>query len=128
MKYRNGFVSNSSSASFLVALDNNFAEQFREEFYSSGEDGKYATIDVDGKEELLKDIDRQIARRWQNLFNTIKHEFATLERLKAEKEEIEHYDPEYSLMEISYHSCYNKTGKVVEEYVKKGRLFYVKEV
>lgn len=128
MKYRYGFVSNSSSASFLVALDNDFAEQFREKFYSSGQDGLYATIDIDGKEELLKDIDRQISRTWQNLFNSIQQGFNKLERLKAEKEEIEHYDPEYSLMEISYHSCYNKTGKVVEEYVKKGRLLYVKEV
>lgn len=128
MKIRYGFVSNSSSASFLVALDNDFAEQFREEFYASGQDGLYATIDVDGKDELLKDIDRQITRRWQSLFNTIKNEFDTLEKLKAEKEEIKNYDPEYSLMEICYHGCRHKTVKIVEEYLKKNRLQVIKEV
>ena len=128
MKVRHGFVSNSSSTSFLVALQNEYAEIFREEFYASGDKGLYATIDCDGKEELLKDMDRQIMRTWQNLFNTIKGKFERLEALKAQREEIEHYDPEYSLMEICYHSCYHRTGKIIEEYVKKDRLRYIKEV
>ena len=128
MKVRHGFVSNSSSSSFLVALDNDFAEQFREEFYASGDKGKYATIDADGKDELLKDMDRLITSKERSLFETLKRGFKNLNRLKAERAELENYDPEYSLMEISYHSCFDKTGKVVEEYVKKQKLRYIKEV
>ena len=105
--------------SFIIAVAHKVTKIFKKQFQQNS-NTLDATIDLEGREALIKQIDDSIAYEHQSFHNK-------LEALKREKEEIKNLERDWDLLQVSCYRDLSKSGKLLDRYIKKGKIKELKE-